>query len=515
MRTRTWSLVAAALLIGGLGVAFATTVSGQAFEHHADVTDAGTAYTIDWRQEDPGKLRLQFDPVDQAAEPSATLSLFSPGHDLVGTYEMDADWRQLDYVIQEPGEHTLVVHKATGANIQILTEDDARADVEEASLQRDTVTLLEGERQAVAYQMAIDPDTRLAHMGVVFQGQASELAVEVLGQDDEIILEGSAPSLDIDQAQALGATLAPAELDQDQLLVRLEAQSLNGTVALELLSFPEEHPEVFSVHSQADGSNDTEEANDTESDDGNGTEANQSAEASWEPPIDGVVVSELEPGTPVGFSVPAGVESVYLIAEDDCAYGTVYGADDQVIASQIISEEEGMIWNEEENLVAIEVPVSQDGEHVALLTENHDPGKLFIPGIESADLVEARELEVEETTLTFEQEASLFSGNESQSQATNLTSGLIGFSFRTQDGADIAREISLYGPEGEELYSSTSMASSYGFRVVSDGYSQDGPVVGPTGEYTVETDGSSPTGSTIETTLYHYVHGETSAATGS
>ncbi len=480
-------MVAAALLIGALGVAFATSVSGQAFEHHADVTEAGQAYTIDWQQEDPGKLRLQFDPVDGAAEPTATMSLFSPDRELVGTYDMDADWRQLDYVIQTPGEHTLVVHEATGANIQILTEDDARADVEEAELDRDTVTLLEGQHQDLAYQLAIDADRDLAHMGVVFQGQASDLDLEVLGEDDQVILEAGAPALETQEAQALPTTLAPGELDESQLLVRLQAQSLNGTVALELLSFPAAQPEAVQLSTPADDDDGTE-GNDTEA--GNQTDANQSAEADWDPPVDGKVVTELEPDEPVAFEVAPGAEAVYLIGKDDRATATLYGPDDVVLDTVEISEDtdRAVVWDEDEDLVAIPVPVETDGEFVAMLSSSYD-GLLFVADVDQTPEHRVLDLEAHEVTWDeVEEDRTLLISQETTTTGNQtLTGGLVAYSFETSM-TDTHREVTLYGPDGEEIANGSSGAgSSFHDEICPEAWS----VAGPAGDYTVEMESDS------------------------
>lgn len=521
MEQRTWAITVAALLLAGSGLALATNVQGQDFERKGELADPGDAYRIEWDSEDAGTLRLSMDPASDATSPSAIVSLFE-GDERLGTYTLDEDWPRLDQKVDARDRLVLVVHRTVDAEVDVLAEEGHPVDVDRVELATDNVELVSGDDEAVRTQIALDREDPFANLALTFEGDAEDLEVEVLNEADETMLEATAPRIDTREGQALSASVSPDAFETGSVLVRVTADTLNGTLGLDIQQLAVDNPHVVEAdedakHDEGDaGDDEPAQANRTaeEPDDGqeNDTEKRETADTREEQSRDSSLrkITDLTPGDPVAVEVPAGVEALYVVGEEDCATAIAFDADDQLAGVAMLDRDEGaQSWDEGEDeedhnasdKVVVSLPVEAPGEHVVLLEDSHDDGALYMDVDEPVDTRVLDTIEVE-GQISSDDDRMIGSSNGTNTSAEEaLEGGLIGFSWRS-DGVDIEREVRLVGPDGEALYEAHG-ASAGPIQVTTDGHQED-PLVGSAGDYTIETDSESAIDRGMSYTLVTY-----------
>lgn len=497
MNQRTWAITLIAVLLAGSAVALATNVAGQDYERQGEIDETGSAYAVDWDSEDAGKLRLSLDPADTAADPSAQVSVFEDG-ERQGTYTLDEDWPRLDQRVEPSAEIAIVVHRALESEIDVLAEEGHEMGLERLELSTQSVELVEGENEAVRTQVALDVDRPLANLALNLDGDAEDLQVTALNEDDETVLEAQAATIDTSAGEQLVATLSPSSFEQGSMLVRVQVATLNGTLSLEKASLeaPTDNVVRVSEDTSSSSANDTQETNDTQP-----TNTSEDAPAS-QPVLR--KVTDLEPETPTAVDVPDGVDALHIVAEDDCVTAVVYGPDDSIVATRMIAEDEGAReWNDSDDKhshkVVDDVPVDTTGEHVVLL-DGHDGAELYMR-LADGVTVDHRELEVTEVEGETSGNESRFLSSDNSTANATLDGGLVGFSWHS-NGADAHREIRLLGPDGETVYEAEGVGASH--LTIRDSEQNRDPLVGPDGEYTIETESRSVYGQGISYTLFAY-----------
>ncbi len=488
---RIWAVALAALLVGSGAVVFATQVQGQEFEHRGEIEAATAAYELDWR-EDPGKLRLALSPADGAVSPAAQLSLFNPDGVHLGTYALDDAFGTLDYIVEDRGEYTLVVHRAVEADVSVLSERGHDIELTRTELVTTEIELVEGEHTSLAHQVALDRDQRDAHMSLALDGTATGLVVEALNADGETVLEAQAAEIDTSQDQILVPELTPEAFSQGSLLVRVSAESFNGSLALELATIETtaDHVITISSHSEDEEENDEEPTSE---------ENETSPEPDAEAEVERTRVTELAPGVPVAFDVPEGVDHVYIVGQDRCGVGVLFSPSDEILGAVPFDEDEAAYTEENGSWAAMAIPTDGAGEHVAMVVDTHDPGYLVIPG--AFESVDHRELEIAEINGTLEGESGLLTRSSATTTA-ELPGGLLGFKWRSQ-GLSVDREVRLVSPNNETVYDAHGISAA-GYTVFSGGFGHS-DLLGPDGLYTIETEGSSTFDGRVSFELAHYV----------
>lgn len=499
MNQRTWAITLIAVLLAGSAVALATNVAGQDYERQGEIVETGSAYAVDWDSEDAGKLRLSLDPADSAADPSAQVSVFEDGA-RQGTYTLDEDWPRLDQRVEPSAEIAIVVHRALESEIDVLAEEGHEMGLERLELSTQSVELVEGDNEAIRTQVALDVDRPLANLALNLDGDADDLQVTALNEDDETVLEAQAATIDTSAGQQLVATLSPSNFEQGSMLVRVQVATLNGTLSLEKASLEAPTDNVVQVSEDTSSSS----TNDTSTEEPNDTQPTNTSEDAPASQRALTKITELEPETPTAVEVPAGVEALHIVADDDCVTAVVYGPDDSIVATKMIAEDEGAReWNgsdeDHSHKVVDDIPVDTTGEHVVFL-DGHDEAELYMR-LADGVTVDHRELEVTKVEgETSGNESRVLSSDNSTANAT-LDGGLVGFSWHS-NGADAHREVRLLGPDGQTVYESEGVGASH--LTIRDSEQNRDPLVGPDGEYTIETESRSVYGQGISYTLFTY-----------
>lgn len=496
---RTWAIALTAALLAGSAVAIASGVQGQDFEREGQLDATGSAYEIEWDSEDPGKLRLSLDPDDGATNPRALVSLIGPDGDRIGSYELTEQWPRLDQRVEAQSTYKVIVHRALDSEVDVLAEEGHPVSLERIELSTERVPLVDGDDEAIRTRVSLDREAAPVHLGLSLEGQAEDLQITALNEDDEPVLEASAQAINTSAGERLVGTLHPEALRAGSILVQIQADALDGSLGLRVAEISEGSPNVVEAHSSSSGQDtntSTSSGNETTSSgDGNATD---SAEQ-----IPLTRVAKLEPGTPVAVSVPEGVEALHVVAEEDCGEAVVFGPQDNVVGQAPLASEEGAeAWNgsdddSHEDRVVASIPVNATGKHVVVLANAWEEGALYMRVQEPVD---HRELNITEVEGQTEGDGDLF-GSSNGSSEDAIDGGLLGFSWESQ-GADLHREVELTGPSGETLYHAEGMGA--GSATVMYDHNGTHPLVGPSGNYTVTTEGQSATGEGISYTLYAY-----------
>lgn len=498
MRNRLLTLGCAALLLGGLGLALAGTVAGKDFERQGVITDAGSAYTLAWGGEE-GRLRLALAPVEDALAPSAQLSLFSPDRMHLGTFTLDATWPTLDYLVEARGDYALVVHQALDASLEVLAEDDAVVTLERTKMRTETIEVVAGVHEdGLVHQFALERGSRDAHLELDLEGTAENLHAEVLNSEGVVVLTAEAALFDTQADGVLVQTLSPEDLTPGSMLVRIKAESLNGTLTLVASGFPAPVRHVFTGLPAPGHDHDHDE--DDEAHEGDEVHAE-----SHRP--DHVVVTELVPGEPVAFDVTT--DAVVVVTERYTAQAALFDAADRLVTFTEVGEdaEGAFVWDEEEGLYAVAIPVASEGEFVVVLFGSRE-GLLVLPGLTEAPAHRTLDVEALELTLGPDEEEedeellglplATIAREDSLNATVELPRGLVGFDVWAS-GVELEREVRLSGPDGEIA---TEDESSFHNEICPDAVA----LAGSSGEYTVEVDRSALlSDGAVEISFLHYV----------
>ena len=502
--------IAGVLLLGSVAVALSTTVAGEDFERQGAVTEAGTAYTLRWLDGEPGKVRFALVAHEEAVAPRAQLSLFAPDGAHTSTFTLDPAWPQLDHLLASRGEHRLVVHETVDASVEVLSEAGHVATLEPTVLDEEQLTVVEGEHEALAYQLAIERPARDAHIGLALDGTASGLTVEAFNAEGESVLSAAAAAIDTGAGERLLTSTQPDRFTEGALLLRVSADTFNGSLLVTFARFADDTvrhsftglPLPFAPEA---GEEDEEEADDDEADEGpDEADAREPEDGNTTVPdeIEGVTIADLERDLPVAFDAPAGLERVWVVAEQGCpTVATVFGPDDRIVASvEVHDSDDAVEWDRGLYGVAIDLPTS--GEHVVLLS-GVEEGFLFGEGLTVAP--DARELDTQaiEAPLAVEdEERLLFIGTRSAVGEVVLPAGLIGVVVHAQ-GLDVDRRVSVVDEAGEEVYTSEGLTSPWRHEM---GLTVGGASpVGHAGLYTVSVEATGVMASDVAVDLVTYL----------
>lgn len=506
MKQRTWAVTLATVLLAGSAVAIAASVQGQDFERKGVADAPGTAYEIEWDSEDAGKLRLLLDPADDATSPSAKISLFRSA-ERIGSYELDDTWPRLDHQAEPGAEYTLIVHRAYQSEVDVLAEEGHPIDIDRVQLTSETVQLAEGEDEAIKTQIAIERDRPYANLALTFDGDAEGLEVIALNADDEPVLKATATRIDTSASEQLVATLHPDAFQASNLLVRVQADELNGTLGLQMDELVEPSDNVVTTETTTRSTSEDNGTSSSTRDEGNATDGTGNGTQASGPELKRI--ADLPAGTPIAVDVPEGVSALHVVAEEDCGEAVVFGPDDSIEGIAPLSTEDGAErWNssddEDEHSrsssdeVVAEVPVSGPGEHVVVLANSWEDGALYMRVDEAVD---HRELDTKEIEGEIDGENRTLLTSSSGTANETLTGGLLGFSWNS-NGVDLKREVQLTAPNGDVLYSASGIAADH-VTVATD---HDGthPLVGPDGGYTISTESQSALDRGLSYTLVAY-----------
>jgi hypothetical protein len=490
MRQRTWSLVIAAALLTAGGVALASSVQGKDYERTATVEETG-AHAIEWDSPDPGTLRLALAPHDGADAAEATVSLVADDGDRVGTYTLDDEWPRLDHAMEPDERIDVVVHRLVDADLAALHEEGHPVDWTDRTLDERTVTLAEGDGERVRTQVAVDLDEAPIHAGLALDGSVEDLSVTGEDPDERTALEAEVDRADTDQGQALAPEVNPRALDADSLLVRLDAGTLDGTLDLTLSTLGTDDPHVVRASEDADG-DEPEEPEDAE-------ETNETTAGEEEPAEPATTQVELEPGTPVAVALEDADAAATLAGEE--GHVAVFAPDETVVDTVELDdreheEREGEDGEEAEPATA-DLPVAGEGEHVLVLGDADENATLELP---AAALADSRTLETETVNGTAAPNGTLHVRGHANATAA-IEGGLIGFGWDSQD-VDAERTVRLEDPDGEVAYE--ERRTTAGGAVAAFCPHEDDAVLGPSGDYTVETSstGVGDEGIAFELTTY-------------
>lgn len=474
MTRRTWTLALAALLLTAGAAVVATSVQGQDYERTAVVSEVG-AYEVEWESHEPGQLRLALSPDDGANSPEAVVSLVDGDGERIGTYTLTEEWPNLDHEVQPDETVTVLVHRAVEAEIQALHEEGHPVDWKERSLAERTVDLAEGDAEPVRTQVVVDLDRTPVHADLSLDGAVDGLEATAVNGEDETALEAYVDHADTEEGQALAPSVYPAALEADTLNVKLAAETLDGSLTLDLYTLEEQPAHVVEEESTSEDTEDAdaEKEEETTSEDGADEEASTPTS-----------VAQLPPDTPVAVTVGDADSSLTVLGEE--GHVVAFGPDDTVVAAERLEHDghEDDDYNDTSNATA-SIPVNETGEHVLVLRHADEPARLEAP----ADLFEeSRELERVEVTGEIEGDGGFAFGSNGSAERT-LDTGVFAFSW-SAEGVDADREVRLEGPSGDTLYEANS-SSVYGAEVTTACPEHAEPFAGPAGAFTVHTESTS------------------------
>ncbi len=472
-------------------VAVATSVQGQDFDRHA-VAEGTQAYEVEWESADPGMLRLSLAPSENASVPTASISLVDEEEGVEGTYELDDEWPRLDVRV-EPGEEPVVmVHETREAQLDVLVEEGHPVDWSPIDLATESQVLVSGDRERVNTQIVLDMDRVPVHMGLELDGLVDSLDLTA-SQEETTVLEATVDHADARAGHRLAPSLDPGAFDDGNVLVKVQADELDGELALTTYHLEKDTPHV--VH---ENESNEDEPRDSKPDKEDGAREQDRASADQRSPAL-QPLRNVTPGSPVGLAL-AEDQQLWLASEDEDARLVLFDPDDEVNTTlgfdETTPEEAPNGTHEDRSWASLDL--ESTGEHVLVL-DARENAKLYA---QAADRIEHRGLDRIEIQGHAAPNGSSLLSSSSANETVQVEGGVFGFSWTSQS-IDVDRDVELVGPSGETLYEASAMSADRA-KIASHESAASDPLVGPSGEYSVLTEATSVHDEGIEFTLTVY-----------